>query len=179
MQDATCFSLSLDRAPLFPTLLFSLVMVYSQRPQEDGVTSMILDLRSNPGGLVQSAAEVARLFLDGHPTLFTVSGRAGEQLQEVALDDGTSVTHAPLAVLVDHGSASASEILSGALHDNHRAIVIGDEKTYGKGRIQSVFEMVGCDSALLWGVFVAGYGGKLTVLCTEPAACRIESYQLH
>jgi C-terminal peptidase prc len=111
--------------------------------QATGVDGYVLDLRSNPGGLVQSAADVARVFMDGHPTLFTVSGRSGEQLQEVVLEDGSSETTAPLTVLVDHGSASASEILSGALRDNHRALVIGDEKTYGKGRIQSVYEMVG------------------------------------
>ena len=110
--------------------------------QGKGVDGFVLDLRSNPGGLVQSAADVARVFLDGSPTLFTVSGRADEQVQEVALEDGAPLTNAPLVVLVDHGSASASEILSGALHDNHRAVVIGDEKTYGKGRIQSVYEMV-------------------------------------
>jgi carboxyl-terminal processing protease len=111
--------------------------------QRHGVTDgYILDLRSNPGGLVQAAADVARTFLDGAPTLFTVSGRAEEQLQEVTLEEGAPETRAPLVVLVDHGSASASEILSGALHDNRRAVIIGDEKTYGKGRIQSVFEMV-------------------------------------
>lgn len=109
--------------------------------QDNGVNGFVLDLRSNPGGLVQSAADVARLFLDGSPTLFTVSGRSGEQLQEVALEDGSPLTTAPLTVLVNHGSASASEILSGALHDNNRAVIIGDEKTYGKGRIQSVYEM--------------------------------------
>lgn len=57
-------------------------------PQAKGVDGFVLDLRSNPGGLVQSAAEVARVFMDGSPTLFTVSGRSGEQLQEVALEVG-------------------------------------------------------------------------------------------
>jgi hypothetical protein len=61
---------------------------------------------------------------------------------QVALEEGGAETGAPLVVLVDHGSASASEILSGALRDNRRAVVVGDEKTYGKGRIQSVYEMV-------------------------------------
>jgi len=127
--------------------------------QGEGVNSYVLDLRSNPGGLVQAAADVARVFLDGHPTLFTVSGRAGEQLQEVTLEDGAPITSAPLAVLVDHGSASASEILSGALRDNHRAVVIGDEKTYGKGRIQSVFEMVSCFYGGGMPVRLGGLGG--------------------
>ena len=55
--------------------------------------------------------------------------------------DGGAVTRRPLAVLVNSGSASASEILSGALHDNNRAVIVGDGNTYGKGRIQSVFEL--------------------------------------
>ena len=61
-------------------------------------------------------------------------------LQRVVLEAGAAMTTAPLAVLVNSGSASASEILAGALHDNHRALLIGDQ-TYGKGKIQSVFEL--------------------------------------
>ncbi|WIA14626.1 hypothetical protein OEZ85_003131 [Tetradesmus obliquus] len=120
--------------------------------ERSGVAGYILDLRDNPGGLVKSGIDIARLLLDGHPTLFAITGRDGEPLQEVTLgsdeDDAPgpaaaaeALTHRPLVVLVNKGSASASEILSGALHDNQRAMIIGDTPTYGKGRIQSVYEL--------------------------------------
>ena len=67
-------------------------------------------------------------------------------MQKVILEDGRSDTQLPLAILVNHNSASASEILAGALRDNHRAVVLGDQ-TFGKGKIQSVFEL-GDGSAL-------------------------------
>ncbi|CAD7698236.1 unnamed protein product [Ostreobium quekettii] len=105
-----------------------------------GVDAFVLDLRNNPGGLVQAGLDVARLWLDGAPTIFEVSGRGTEPTSEVALPLGSAATDRPMAVLVDRGSASASEILAGALHDNHRAVVIGD-RTYGKGKIQTVFEL--------------------------------------
>lgn len=66
--------------------------------------------------------------------------RLRDLAQRVILDDGHAETTRPLVVLVNHNSASASEILAGALRDNHRATVIGD-RTYGKGKIQSVFEL--------------------------------------
>ncbi|PNW77838.1 hypothetical protein CHLRE_10g453807v5 [Chlamydomonas reinhardtii] len=113
-----------------------------QELEAAGASAYILDLRNNPGGLVRSSIDIARLWLDGSPVVFNVSGREGDELQQQVVDTpGAALTHRPLAVLVNGGSASASEILSGALHDNARAVVLGDEHTYGKGRIQSVFEL--------------------------------------
>jgi len=106
----------------------------------DGVDAFVLDLRGNPGGLVQAGLDIARVWLDGPATIFHISGRNASAHSEVTLHDGVSSTEKPLVVLVNEESASASEILAGALHDNHRAKIIGD-RTYGKGKIQNVFEL--------------------------------------
>ncbi|EFN55782.1 hypothetical protein CHLNCDRAFT_30937 [Chlorella variabilis] len=107
--------------------------------KRDGVEGFILDLRNNPGGLVNAALDIASLWLDGPASVFNVQD--GESLESVGLTEASSAaTDLPLVVLVNKNSASASEILAGALHDNHRAEVLG-ESTYGKGKIQSVFEL--------------------------------------
>jgi carboxyl-terminal processing protease len=98
------------------------------------VQGYILDLRSNPGGLLYSSVEIARMWLNEGGIVSTVD-RKGETERQVATR--RALTAKPLVVLVDGGSASASEILSGALQDNHRATLIGT-KTFGKGLVQSV-----------------------------------------
>ena len=105
--------------------------------EEQGATGYILDLRNNPGGLLQAGVGVARLWLDNAPIVYTVNRRGMLGGFEA---DGNAMTHAPLVVLVNQGSASASEILAGALQDNHRAQLLG-EQTFGKGLIQSLFEL--------------------------------------
>jgi carboxyl-terminal processing protease len=102
-----------------------------------GVTGYILDLRNNPGGLLQAGVEIARLWLDPGPIVYTVD-RQGIQGSFDA--QGAAITHRPLVVLVNRGSASASEILAGALQDTGRAQLIG-EQTFGKGSIQSLFDL--------------------------------------
>jgi len=101
---------------------------------EAGVTGFILDLRSNPGGLLYSSAEIARLWLENSTIVSTID-RAGESDRLVA--NRQALTDKPLVVLVDKGSASASEILAGALQDNKRAALVGTQ-TFGKGLVQSV-----------------------------------------
>ncbi|MBE9051377.1 S41 family peptidase [Nostocales cyanobacterium LEGE 11386] len=98
------------------------------------VAGYILDLRGNPGGLLFSSVEIARMWLD-RGTIVSTIDRQGEQEREVAR--GRALTNKPLVVLVDKGSASASEILSGALQDNKRAVLVGTQ-TFGKGLVQSV-----------------------------------------
>jgi carboxyl-terminal processing protease len=104
---------------------------------KQGAKGYILDLRNNPGGLLQAGIDIAREWLNDGTIVYTVN-RQGilEDLQGT----GTALTKAPLVLLVNEGTASASEILAGALQDNHRATLIG-AKTFGKGLIQSLFEL--------------------------------------
>jgi carboxyl-terminal processing protease len=105
--------------------------------QQQGATAYILDLRNNPGGLVQSGVEIARQWLNKGTIVYTVDRRGAIDSIEAT---GIALTDAPLAVLVNEGTASASEILAGALQDNGRAKLIGT-KTFGKGLIQSLFDL--------------------------------------
>ncbi|WP_330204293.1 carboxyl-terminal processing protease CtpC [Cyanobacterium sp. Dongsha4] len=102
--------------------------------EKENVNGYILDLRSNPGGLLYSSVEIARMFIDKGRIVSTVD-RVGEV--DVHNANGSVLTNKPIVVLVDGGSASASEILSGALQDYHRATVVGTQ-TFGKGLVQSV-----------------------------------------
>ncbi|MEL6381098.1 MAG: carboxyl-terminal processing protease CtpC [Cyanobacteria bacterium J06626_18] len=98
------------------------------------VSGYVMDLRSNPGGLLYSSIEIARMWLDEGTIVSTVN-RQGVVEEEAA--NSRSLTDKPLVVLIDGGSASASEILSGALQDHDRAQLVGTN-TFGKGLVQSV-----------------------------------------
>jgi carboxyl-terminal processing protease len=98
------------------------------------VAGFILDLRMDPGGLLYAGAEVARMWMN-NVTIVSTIDRRGEA-ERLTAGKG-SLTDKPLVVLVDGGSASASEIVAGALQDNKRAVLVG-EKTFGKGLVQSV-----------------------------------------
>lgn len=102
-----------------------------------GAVSYILDLRNNPGGLLQAGIDIARLWLDDATVVYTVN-RDG--IQDSFFAHGQALTDKPLVVLVNQGTASASEILAGALQDNQRAQLVGD-RTFGKGLIQSLFNL--------------------------------------
>ena len=99
-----------------------------------GAQGYVLDLRSNPGGLLMASVEIARQLLDDG---VIVSTRTRDGVQDIKRASGRALTKAPMVVLVNEGSASASEILSGALQDNKRAVLVG-QKTFGKGLVQSV-----------------------------------------
>ena len=98
------------------------------------VAGYILDLRSNPGGLLYSSVEIAQMWLDEGTIVSTVDRRGTKDLEKA---NNRALTDKPVVVLVDCGSASASEILSGALQDNKRGVLVGT-KTFGKGLVQSV-----------------------------------------
>ena len=102
--------------------------------ESQGAKGYVLDLRSNPGGLLYGAIDIARMWLDDGKIVSTVN-RQGTG--DISVANNTALTKKPLVVLVDGGSASASEILAGALQDNKRAQLVG-AKTFGKGLVQSV-----------------------------------------
>ncbi|MEW5834714.1 MAG: S41 family peptidase [Pseudomonadota bacterium] len=99
----------------------------------------ILDLRSNPGGLLTSAVAVSDDFLDAG-TIVTTKGRLADANMDFSAHPGDLLKGAPMVVLVDNGTASAAEIVSGALKDNHRALIVG-RRTFGKGVVQTVLPL--------------------------------------
>jgi carboxyl-terminal processing protease len=102
--------------------------------ESKGVQGYVLDLRSNPGGLLVASIDIARQLLNEG---IIVSTKTRDGIQDIKRATGRAITNKPLVVLVNEGSASASEILSGALQDNKRAVLVG-QKTFGKGLVQSV-----------------------------------------
>ncbi|MFQ5885927.1 MAG: S41 family peptidase, partial [Anaerolineae bacterium] len=106
--------------------------------QSQGAVSLILDLRNNPGGLIGAAVDVASQFIDAGVILYQRDAQGNDQ--PFPAKKGGLATDTPLAVLVNGGTASAAEIVAGALSDHQRAVIIG-EKTFGKGSIQTVREL--------------------------------------
>ncbi|MFL7840425.1 MAG: S41 family peptidase [Candidatus Promineifilaceae bacterium] len=107
--------------------------------EEQGATGYILDLRQNRGGLLNAAVDVADQFLGEGPVVIQQSTDEGQRIFDSTAD--TLVPDAPLLVLVDGGTASAAEIVAGALRDRERAQLVGNEPTYGKGSVQLVFDL--------------------------------------
>ena len=102
------------------------------------VSGYVLDLRSNPGGLLESSIDISRQFIDKGIIVSTLSK---DGLRETKRGNGKALTKKPLIVLVNEGSASASEIVSGAIRDNNRGKLVG-KKTFGKGLVQSMRTLV-------------------------------------
>lgn len=113
---------------------------------EEGAESYLIDLRNNPGGLLNSCVEIADLLLD-NGVIVSTRGRF-DRANEVIYARQGKITDLPIAVLINEGSASASEILAGALKDHDRALIVG-KKSFGKGSVQTLFNL--SDSS---GIFV-------------------------
>jgi carboxyl-terminal processing protease len=108
--------------------------------ERKGMRALIWDLRGNPGGLLETAAAVIDRFID-RGVLVSTKGRSPEQNQ-VFQAHGNNVRRYPLALIVDENSASASEIVAGAIRDHHRGTIVG-RKTYGKWSVQSIIHLPG------------------------------------
>jgi len=102
------------------------------------VSGYVIDLRSNPGGLLESSIDISRQFIDKGIIVSTLSK---DGYREIKRGNGRALTKKPLIVLVNEGSASASEIFSGAIRDNNRGKLVG-KKTFGKGLVQSMRTLV-------------------------------------
>ncbi len=109
---------------------------------KQGMKSLILDLRFNPGGLLNGAVDISKLFLPEGKMIVYTQGRKPEYYQEYKTKGIPLYPEIPMAVLVNQGSASASEIVSGALQDNGRAFIVGT-RTFGKASVQQVLPLSG------------------------------------
>ena len=111
-------------------------LIKKNKSQLDG---LILDLRNNPGGVLNASAEVSDLFIEQGKLVYT-KGRIEDSYFEFNATAGDILDHAPMVVLINGGSASASEIVAGALQDHKRAVIMG-EKSFGKGSVQTIQEL--------------------------------------
>lgn len=109
---------------------------------KQGMKGLVLDLRFNPGGLLTGAADIAKLFLGANQMIVYTQGRKPEFYQELKAGAKALYPDLPLVVLINQGSASASEIVSGALQDNDRAVIIG-QRSFGKASVQQVVPLDG------------------------------------
>jgi len=110
--------------------------------EEKGMKRLVLDMRNNPGGLLDSSVDVSSLFLPKDKLVVYIQGRNKEDRKDFLAGGTFPVRDYPVVVLVNTGSASASEIVAGALQDSKRAVVVGTQ-TFGKGSVQTVFPLDG------------------------------------
>ncbi len=111
-----------------------------EKLKTSGMTSLVLDLRNNPGGLLSAAVEVAEKFFNKDELVVYTQGRRPEDRDERRASGKTTPVKIPVAVLINAGSASAAEIVAGALKDTSRAVIVG-ERSFGKGSVQSIIPL--------------------------------------
>ena len=110
--------------------------------QKQGMQKLVLDLRFNPGGLLTGAVDISKLFLPEDKMIVYTKGRKPVYYQEFKTKSAGAYVDVPMAVLVNQGSASASEIVSGALQDHKRAFLVG-QRTFGKASVQQLIPLSG------------------------------------
>lgn len=113
---------------------------FSRLKNESNINGLILDLRGNPGGILTAAVEISELFLPGGTLIVSTKGKTEESKVEHRAIGSPLDLEIPMVILIDEYSASASEVLAGALQDWDRAIIIG-ERSFGKGLVQTVFDL--------------------------------------
>jgi carboxyl-terminal processing protease len=118
-----------------------------QKIGEKNLKGLVLDLRNNPGGLLDQAIKVSDQFLPKDSTIVSIKGRSVEERKYLDIADENLIPKLPIVVLINEGSASASEIVAGALQDNKRAVIMG-VKSFGKGSVQSVIPLENSQGAL-------------------------------
>src|SRR5262249_6181504 len=104
------------------------------------LSGLILDLRNNPGGLLSAAVEISERFLGSGKLVVYTEGRVRRQNLRFVANGRHAVTELPLVILVNQGSASASEIVAGAVQDHGRGVVLG-QQTFGKGSVQTIIPL--------------------------------------
>lgn len=112
----------------------------------DGVNALIIDLRGNPGGLLSSAIDISDRFV-GNGTIVSTVNSTGKETRRYTANAGRTLKNMPLAILVNQGSASASEIVSGAMQDYQRGLIVGT-RSFGKGSVQDLYPIDGRSAAL-------------------------------
>ncbi|MFN3534331.1 MAG: S41 family peptidase [Desulfatiglandales bacterium] len=144
-----------------------LYKIFQDLQKDHEIKGILLDLRNNPGGLLSEAVKVADLFLD-EGTIVTTQGRGSAQKTELKARQGDNSIDLPMVVLVNEGSASASEIVAGALQDNKRALIVGT-KTFGKGSVQTVIPLSdGSGLRLTTSLYFTPSGRSIQVTGIEP-----------
>ncbi len=108
--------------------------------KDQGMEALIIDLRNNPGGLLMASVDISKLFLNSNKMIVFTKGRAKQNYQEFRANSKAIYGQIPLVILVNGASASASEIVAGAMKDNKRAVIIGD-RTFGKASVQSIIPL--------------------------------------
>ncbi len=107
---------------------------------DQGMKALVIDLRDNPGGLLDAAVEVAEPFFKKGELIVYTQGRRAEDRDEYRAQAPEAPITIPVAVLINSGTASAAEIVSGALKDTHRAVIVG-ERSFGKGSVQTIIDL--------------------------------------